>query len=93
MTFTLLLLLVIGCVFLGKSQTIKLSKQTKTIAVNIPHNQIFILDKVKDTVLTTNKAIYKTVEYPVWAIKETGKLYICLNGKNGKYYRKYIKQD
>lgn len=61
------------------------------IALPIPQNQVFKLDKAKDTILTTNKAIYQGIEYPVWAIKETGKLYIALNNKSGKYYRKYIK--
>lgn len=63
------------------------------IALVIPQNQIFKLDKVKDTILTTNKAIYQGVEYPVYAIKATGKMYICLTSKSGKYYRKYIKQE
>lgn len=63
------------------------------VALVMPQNQVFKLDKTKDTILTTNKAIYQGIEHPVWAIKETGKLYIALNSKSGKYYRKYIKQN
>jgi len=80
-------------VYNTQAQSIKvnLPKESKPIVINIPQNQIFKLDKAKDTILTTNKAIYRNVEYPVYAIKESGKMYICLTSKSGKYYRKYIK--
>lgn len=90
----LLVILALAFVYNTQAQSIKvnLPKQSKTIVVNIPQNQVFKLDKTKDTILTTNKAIYRDIEYPVYAIKATGKMYICLTSKSGKYYRKYIKQ-
>ena len=80
--------------FISFSQIKITTKGLPKIKLEIPNNKVFKLDKVKDTILTSNTAIYQNITYPVYAIKQTGKMYIALNSKKtGKYYRKYIKEN
>jgi hypothetical protein len=74
-----------------------ISQPKLTIKTSIPvivQGKTFNLDGNKqDSILTTNKAIYKNQTYSVYAIKKTGRLFISTFSKNGKYYRKYINNE
>jgi len=72
---------------------------------SVPQNKVFNLDSVnkqnpkdpqsmlKNSTLTTNKAIYNGVECPVYQSKN-GKLFILVKSKStGNYYRKYLKTE
>ena len=86
------------------AQSVKVSSKVlgSTVNVTIPTDKIFNLDaktpktekqQIGESALTSNKAIYKEVEYPVYATTK-GKLFIVFpNKENTGYSKKYIKQE
>lgn len=91
---TLLLISSLLCVTMYSQSSVKVSlpKLKTNVVLAVPKGQIFYLDAPKDEgTETTNKAIYKGKNYPVYATKN-GKLFIKLvSEKTNKAYRKYIK--
>ena len=96
--FLLLLTISIGV----SAQSVKVSSKVlgSTVNVTIPTDKIFNLDaktpktekqQIGESALTSNKAIYKEVEYPVYATTK-GKLFIVYPNKdNTGYNKKYLK--
>lgn len=95
-----LLILVISITI--SAQSIKLSNKIlgTTVSTSIPVNKVFNLDikipKTKEqqldkSIQTSNTAMYKNIEYPVYASNK-GKLFIVHPNKdNTGYIKKYIK--
>lgn len=106
----LLFLLLVNVSFLLFAQSVKLSTKVaginvgtsiKTTKTSVPQGKTFNLDYkskeslLKNSTITTNKAIFKDTSYPVYATNK-GKLFIIYPHKDVEsrgYVKKYLPQE